>query len=321
MTRTIAPRKNRRASRRATDCASRPDSATCSSPNTMLVATSAPRHPTASRKHREEIAAEQQLLAKSCGRKIAAALRECRAAPASRRRRTRRCSSARRRAAARRNADRDRAERAHHSTRQLRTRGCAIQAHVAPSLRDRPTCSITRRSRRAAQATGAHVLERRAPRNAGPPGRDASTSARSHDEDAARDRARHEDEDDATAPGGAAPASKQRRRARTPCDSISSARSTLSATASPPPRQSVASPVRASRSCIAYSSVVEHARAARADRMTERDRAAVHVHAIPVPAECRAVRERLRRERLVRLDEIVVADLRARSSSSDSSPP
>src|ERR1041384_2300756 len=33
-------------------------------------------------------------------------------------------------------------------------------------------------------------------------------------------------------------------------------RSTLSATASPPPRQRVASPVRALRSCIAYNSVV-----------------------------------------------------------------
>ena len=88
--------------------------------------------------------------------------------------------------------------------------------------------------------------------------------------------------------------------------------STLSATASPPPRQSVASP----RVSVAILHRVqqrrEHARAARADRMAERDRAAVHVHAIPVPSERRAIRERLRRERLVRFDEIVVADLRAR---------
>ena len=66
---------------------------------------------------------------------------------------------------------------------------------------------------------------------------------------------------------------------------------TLSATASPPPRQSVASP----RCGIAIPHRVqqgrEHARAARADRMAERDRAAVHVHAIPVPVE------RLRRRR------------------------
>src|SRR3712207_1985479 len=56
----------------------------------------------------------------------------------------------------------------------------------------------------------------------------------------------------------------------------------------------------------------EHARAARADRVAERDRAAVHVDAVPVPAEPLPVGERLRGEGLVRLDELEVADLAAR---------
>src|SRR4051812_39566873 len=56
----------------------------------------------------------------------------------------------------------------------------------------------------------------------------------------------------------------------------------------------------------------QHARAARADRMAERDRAAVHVHAIPVPAQLLAVGQCLRRERFVGFDEIVVRDLAAR---------
>src|SRR4051794_36838499 len=55
----------------------------------------------------------------------------------------------------------------------------------------------------------------------------------------------------------------------------------------------------------------EHARATRADGMTERDRAAVHVDAIPIPLQTGAVGERLRRERFVRFDQIVVADRRA----------
>src|SRR5687768_8727721 len=53
----------------------------------------------------------------------------------------------------------------------------------------------------------------------------------------------------------------------------------------------------------------QHARAARADGVSERDRAAVHVHAVPFPAEALPVRERLRCECLVRFDEIVIPDL------------
>ena len=61
-------------------------------------------------------------------------------------------------------------------------------------------------------------------------------------------------------------------------------RETESATASPPPRQSVARPVE-----IAVLQRIqqrgEHAGTARADRMAECDRAAVHVDAIPVPSQ------------------------------------
>src|SRR6185295_160877 len=45
--------------------------------------------------------------------------------------------------------------------------------------------------------------------------------------------------------------------------------------------------------------------AGRADGMTERDRAAVHVQPLPIEAEVPVAREHLRRERLVQLDEIV----------------
>src|SRR6188508_3059172 len=55
----------------------------------------------------------------------------------------------------------------------------------------------------------------------------------------------------------------------------------------------------------------QDARAARADRVPERDGTAVHVDAVPVPLEHRAVGQRLRGERLVRLDQVVVADARA----------
>jgi hypothetical protein len=53
----------------------------------------------------------------------------------------------------------------------------------------------------------------------------------------------------------------------------------------------------------------EHARARRADGVAQRHGAAVHVHAVPVPAQAGAVRQRLHGERLVGLDQVVVADL------------
>ena len=59
----------------------------------------------------------------------------------------------------------------------------------------------------------------------------------------------------------------------------------------------------------------QHARARGADRVPERDRAAVDVDAVPVPAERVAVGQRLRRERLVGLDQVEVADRRRPSSS------
>src|SRR5207302_662221 len=48
--------------------------------------------------------------------------------------------------------------------------------------------------------------------------------------------------------------------------------------------------------------------AGRADRVPEGDRASVHGHAVPVPAEGTPVGDRLDGERLVGFDEIVVAD-------------
>ena len=54
-------------------------------------------------------------------------------------------------------------------------------------------------------------------------------------------------------------------------------------------------------------------RAAHAERVAERDRAAVHVHALRVEPELADHREALRRERLVQLDEIDLADGDARS--------
>src|SRR4051812_17827934 len=53
----------------------------------------------------------------------------------------------------------------------------------------------------------------------------------------------------------------------------------------------------------------EHAGSARANWMTKRDRTTVDVHSLPVPTELFAVRECLRRERLIRFDEIVLVDL------------
>src|SRR5258705_12980140 len=55
----------------------------------------------------------------------------------------------------------------------------------------------------------------------------------------------------------------------------------------------------------------EHTGARCADRVAERDRAAVYVDPRPIPAERFAIGERLHGERFVRLDEIVVGDLGA----------
>src|SRR5690606_18839682 len=55
----------------------------------------------------------------------------------------------------------------------------------------------------------------------------------------------------------------------------------------------------------------QDARARRADRVTERDGAAVHVDAVPVPAQLATIGQSLHRERLVRLDQVVVVDLRS----------
>src|SRR5581483_6758187 len=53
-------------------------------------------------------------------------------------------------------------------------------------------------------------------------------------------------------------------------------------------------------------------RTAHAERVADRDRAAVHVHLLLVDAELAHDRDRLRRERLVQLDEIDVAELDTR---------
>src|SRR3954452_15493428 len=53
----------------------------------------------------------------------------------------------------------------------------------------------------------------------------------------------------------------------------------------------------------------EHARAGRADRMADRDGAAVHVDLRSVPTEILVHGAGLRRKGLVRLDEIEIADI------------
>src|SRR5262249_10613052 len=55
----------------------------------------------------------------------------------------------------------------------------------------------------------------------------------------------------------------------------------------------------------------QHARAGGADRMTERDGAAVHVHLLRVPTHLAVDRDRLRGEGLVDLEEIEVLRLPA----------
>src|SRR5215217_5806603 len=55
----------------------------------------------------------------------------------------------------------------------------------------------------------------------------------------------------------------------------------------------------------------EHARAGRADRVADRDGAAVHVHDRRVPAHVLVDRKRLRGERLVGLDELEILNLPA----------
>src|SRR5687768_6757366 len=52
----------------------------------------------------------------------------------------------------------------------------------------------------------------------------------------------------------------------------------------------------------------QHARAARSDWMSERDRATVYIHALPVPAETRTVGNCLRGKRFVCFDEVEVAN-------------
>src|SRR3989442_725815 len=55
----------------------------------------------------------------------------------------------------------------------------------------------------------------------------------------------------------------------------------------------------------------QHPRAARANRMSKCDRAAIDVNALPIPAELLAIGDRLRGKRFVGFDQIVIADLRS----------
>src|SRR6266550_403631 len=55
----------------------------------------------------------------------------------------------------------------------------------------------------------------------------------------------------------------------------------------------------------------QHTRAARPDRMSQCDRAAIDVDSLPIPAKLLAVSDRLRSESLVGFDQIIVADLGA----------
>ena len=79
----------------------------------------------------------------------------------------------------------------------------------------------------------------------------------------------------------------------------------------PPPMQSVARPFLELRFCISIQQRGQHARAGRADRMADRDRAAVDVDLAGVPAEVLVDRAGLRGERLVGLDQIEVLGLPA----------
>ena len=81
-------------------------------------------------------------------------------------------------------------------------------------------------------------------------------------------------------------------------------RSMAIATEPPPPRHSVARPNRPSRRIELVGQRRDDPGAARADRVAERDRAAVDVDLRPVEAEGAAVGERLGGERLVDLDEV-----------------
>ena len=81
-------------------------------------------------------------------------------------------------------------------------------------------------------------------------------------------------------------------------------RSTTIATPIPPPTHSDATPYRACRCAQRVDERRQHARAARADRVAERDGAAVDVHARRIDAELAHDRERLRGEGFVQLEEI-----------------
>ena len=87
----------------------------------------------------------------------------------------------------------------------------------------------------------------------------------------------------------------------------------------PTPMQSAAMPRFAPRAFIGVEQRAEDARAARADRVAERDRAAVDVDARGVELEPADARERLRGERLVQLDEIEVVDASSRRARAPSS--
>ena len=106
----------------------------------------------------------------------------------------------------------------------------------------------------------------------------------------------------------ASPSSQKHQRPAKRAASADQSASTDSATALPPPRQSVARPGPRLPVAHGVEQGREHPRAAGADRMAERDGAAVHVDPVPVPAQRAAVGQRLHREGLVGLDEVVVAD-------------
>ena len=81
----------------------------------------------------------------------------------------------------------------------------------------------------------------------------------------------------------------------------------------PPLTQSVASPRRSRRRRSSWTQGDQDARAGAADRVAERNGAAVHVQALRRDGQVLQHGEDLRRERLVQLDQIEVLDLQRRS--------
>ena len=93
---------------------------------------------------------------------------------------------------------------------------------------------------------------------------------------------------------------------------ITTIRSITAAIPCPPPMHIVIEAVAAAGALQLVDALDREDAAGRADRVTERDGAAVRIHLLRVEPELLRDAHRLRRERLVRLDDVEVADLELR---------